>query len=120
MEAEGWTRVPAVLAVPSAGRAVGHPVNGNVAPFKRPDLIEEICACDDQLREAQGVLKYFVESRAQIRRIRDAVASRARPKLLEMLDDEIASYDNDIGVAEAAVSDWNEILEILQSRAARL
>lgn len=87
--------------------------------FQRPELDEQIITALEQVDLSEKALAFFAQQRAAIRHVREGLGRTVRPSLLEMLDGELASFDMEVELAESMVSDWKEILAVLQSRAAK-
>ncbi|MDQ1290723.1 MAG: hypothetical protein QG615_513 [Nitrospirota bacterium] len=92
----------------------------NVAQFKRPDLDAELITCLEQLEEADHWLRYYMGQLAEFTAVRDALGTRVKPHLAQMLDDELASLTGTVEYIESLIAGWKEIIEILKSRTARL
>ncbi len=91
----------------------------SIVKFEKPELDEQLVTALEQLDEAEKLLKYYMGIRGTITAVRSALGRNAKPHLLEMLDEQVDRLSRDVDTAEMLVANWKEILENLQSRAAR-
>jgi hypothetical protein len=85
--------------------------------FRRPDYSDELATVLERLDEAESALRLFAGQLSSVRKVYAAartISSGAR----EMLEQNIAELEGEVGLAESEVSHWKEILEDLKGRAA--
>jgi len=88
----------------------------SVHKFGRPELDDEILTVMERIEASEKALKYFVEERAAVCRVREALGRNPNAMLTGLIDEEIACFDRQIDTAESAIAVWKEIQEILVAR----
>lgn len=92
----------------------------NIAQFRRPELDEEILTAMEQLELSEKAREFLTGQHQRIRQVRQALKAPVSAAALGMLADDLEALESEIEYAGAMVGHWQEILEALKKRTARL